>query len=302
MSRVARQAGWFFIATMGMGLMGVSLAVTSSVNVTVTDPNEKPLKIQTLTLTPQGGGEAVTVENDDDDNKVAGLVLEGGQSYEVTAVDQDGKEHRGILVVPAGGGTHDLTLAMEAIPAGETAGGGNGGAAGWWQRRSGAEKAGIAAAAVGGVVLLANSGNGDNNGGNGGSGGSAPQTGGGTQPATTKTNVNVNCTAINNPQGSATFVFNELLHLWILIINPDAGASASARIVMNSGFVLTGTLQGSQLNASGHGQLTGVNTTVSFNGTFDVDTGALQGNLQAGPPLGGGSSDQVGATCSGAGT
>ncbi|HKI82375.1 MAG TPA: hypothetical protein VKA04_12070, partial [Pseudodesulfovibrio sp.] len=105
MNREIRKAGWFVIAVMAMGLINVSQAVTSNVNLTITDPNETALKIQTLTLTPQGGGEAVTVKNDDDDNKVGGLILEGGRSYDVTAVDQDGKKHKGVLVVPSGGGT-----------------------------------------------------------------------------------------------------------------------------------------------------------------------------------------------------
>lgn len=298
MSREVKRAGWFVIAMMGVGLMDLSLAVTSNVNVTVTDPDEKPLKIQMLTLTPQGGGEAVTVENDDDDNKIAGLLLEGGQSYDVTAVDQDGNEHRGVLIVPTGSGTHDLTLAMEAVPAGETAGGGSENATSWWQRRSGLEKAEIAAAAAGGAVLLANSG-----GGNNGSGDqTTSQNGGGSQPTATTLNLSVNCTATLNPQGSAVFVFNEILHAWVLKVIPATSAASAvpATLVLKNGFVMTGNVQGNQISVSGNGQLTGVNTTVSFNGNVDLDAGTLNGNLKAGPPLGGGSSDQVGAACNGA--
>lgn len=296
MSRVARQAGWFFIATMGMGLMGVSLAVTSSVNVTVTDPNEKPLKIQTLTLTPQGGGEAVTVENDDDDNKVAGLVLEGGQSYDVTAVDQDGKKHKGVLVVPTGGGPQDLTVAMTAVPAGETMGRGNGNATNWWQRRSTGEKVLIVGGGIAGGVLLANSGNGDNNNGNGGA---APQNGGGTQPTSSTTNFSVSCTATVDPQGSSKFGLPEILPNWVVMANGTGGGVVPVTITLKNGFLLSGSLQNGQVSVSGKGQLTGVNTTVKFDGNLHLDAGSLNGALWAGPPLGGGPTDQFGANCNG---
>lgn len=123
-----------------IGLSRIAVAVTANVDLVVVDADAKPVKFDTIILTPKAGGASLTEQNNDDDNEIAGLILQGDTQYVVDIVDKEGNKKRGGVLVPLKGGKLQVIV----------------GPVSWWEGRSQTEKfltVLVPTVVVGGVAL-----------------------------------------------------------------------------------------------------------------------------------------------------